>query len=163
MADSFSAIEAARIAGLPYRTLDYWATTGFIVPSITEASGRGSERRYAFDDLVALRVARQLRDAGVSVQALRVVAENLQTREDFRNPLAESRLIVVGSDVLLVTDPNQILSMLRKPGQAAFAFVFDLSRTVEEIRRDVESRETKKPMLRATLRTGSVRGTRRLG
>ena len=62
--ESFSAGEAAKITGVSYRNLDHWARTKFIVPSISEARGTGTERKYAFDDLVALRVARD--DRGVA-------------------------------------------------------------------------------------------------
>jgi len=84
------------------RTIDYWAKTGFIAPSIADATGRGTERKYAFDDLVALRVARGLRQAGISMQALRLIVTGLRAKKGVRNPLAESRLIAVGSDVDLV-------------------------------------------------------------
>src|SRR5690348_2750887 len=98
----FSTIEAAQIAGLPVRTVDYWAKTGFIVPSIADAEGRGTERKYAFDDLVALRIALDLRRKGISLQALRsIVAELRRWKPSQRNPLAESRLVKVGSDVQL--------------------------------------------------------------
>jgi len=146
--DSFSAIEAAEIAGVPYRTLDYWATTGFIAPSLADANGRGSERRYAFDDLVALRVARELREAGISVQALRIVVEKLRTEKHLRNPLAHSRLLAVGSDVELVTNCDDVMSILLKPGQAAFSFMFDLARTVREMKKEIRKRP------RATSRKG---------
>ena len=52
------------------------ARTKFIVPSIAEAQGTGTERRHSFSDLLALRVARELREAGVSTQKLRRVVES---------------------------------------------------------------------------------------
>src|SRR5438876_9533564 len=85
--EDFSAVEAADIVQIPYQTLDYWARTGFIVPRVATANGRGSERRYAFDDLVALRMVRALRKAGASMQALRRVVKALRTVE---NSLANS-------------------------------------------------------------------------
>jgi DNA-binding transcriptional MerR regulator len=100
--EGFSTVEAAKVAGLPPRTVDYWAKTGFIAPSIADATGRGTEREYSFDDLVALCVARGLRKAGISMQALRLIVTGLRAKKGVRNPLAESRLIAVGSDVDLV-------------------------------------------------------------
>ena len=79
--DSFSTGDAVRITGVSFRNIDYWARTKFIVPSIAEAQGTGTERRYSFSDLLALRVARELREAGVSTQSLRRVVEFLRTRE----------------------------------------------------------------------------------
>src|SRR5258707_15864687 len=99
--ESFSAGEASRITGVPYLTLDHWARTKFIVPSIADADGIGTERKYAFNDLLTLRVARELREAGVSTQALRKVVERLRS---LRMSLAESHLMVVGSDIQLVLD-----------------------------------------------------------
>ena len=69
--DSFSTGDAVRITGVSFRNIDYWARTKFIVPSVAEAKGTGTERRYSFSDLLALRVARELREAGVSTQSLR--------------------------------------------------------------------------------------------
>lgn len=135
---SFTAGEAAKISGVPYRNLDHWARTKFIVPSVSEAKGTGTERKYAFDDLIALRVARELREAGISTQALRRVVDFLRRTKGLRNPLAQSRLVVVGSDVKLVNGCDEMISLLDKPGQATFAFMINLERTISEIKRDVE-------------------------
>jgi DNA-binding transcriptional MerR regulator len=137
--DGFSAGQAARITGLPYRTIDHWARTRFIAPSISDAKGTGSERKYAFSDLVALRVARELRQAGVSTQALRRVIDYLRTNKRLKNPLAEARLVVVGSDVCVVNSCNELDSVLRRPGQATFAFMVEIGRTVKEIETAVQS------------------------
>jgi DNA-binding transcriptional MerR regulator len=139
--ESFSAGEASRITGVPYRNIDHWARTKFIVPSISEAKGTGTERKYAFDDLVALRVARELRQAGISTQALRRVVKFLQIKRGQQNPLAESRLVVVGSDVQIVHGCQELESLLNRPGQAVFAFMLNLARTVEEIKKDISTEQ----------------------
>jgi DNA-binding transcriptional MerR regulator len=128
--DSFSTGDAVRITGVSFRNIDYWARTKFIVPSIAEADGTGTERKYSFSDLLALRVARELREAGVSTQSLRRVVEFLRTKKGLTNPLAECRLIVTGADVQVATSREKTMSALLKPGQTSFAFVFDLARTV---------------------------------
>ena len=137
--ESFSAGEAARITGVPYRTLDHWARTKFIVPSIADAEGIGSERQYAFTDLVALRVAGELRKGGVSTQALRRVVHYLKTWRGSPNPLADSQLVVIGSDVQLVLGCREMISLLNKPGQSVFAFMIDLGRAVKEVKREVQA------------------------
>ena len=135
--ESFSTGEAVRISGVSFRNIDYWARTKFIVPSIAEAQGTGTERRYSFLDLLALRVARELREAGVSTQSLRRVVDFLRARKGLTNPLAECHLIVTGSDVQVATTPEKIMSALRRPGQTSFAFVFDLARTVDEMKHEI--------------------------
>jgi hypothetical protein len=56
-----------------------------------------------------------------------------------KNPLAEARLVVVGSDVCVVNGCSELDSLLRKPGQATFAFMVELGRAVAEVKTAVES------------------------
>jgi DNA-binding transcriptional MerR regulator len=162
--DSFSTGDAVRITGVSFRNVDYWARTKFIVPSIADAKGTGTERRYSFSDLVALRVARELREAGISTQALRGVVKFLRTKKGLANPLAESHLIVTGDDVQVATNRKRMMSVLLQPGQTSFAFVFDLGRTVDEMKQGIAAGE-RKPPARATLSqgTGGKRAIRRAG
>ena len=135
--DSFSTGDAVRITGVSFRNIDYWARTRFIVPSIAEARGTGTERKYSFSDLLALRVARELREAGVSTQSLRRVVDFLRNRKGLTNPLAQCHLIVTGTDVQVATSREKIMSALLRPGQTSFAFVFDLARTVDEMKQGI--------------------------
>ena len=143
--DSFSTGQAVRITGVSFRNIDHWARTGFIAPSIAEAKGTGTERRYSFSDLLALRVARELRDAGISTRSLRRVVEFLRTRKGLTNPLAECHLVVTGSDVQVATSDKTIMSALRRPGQTSFAFVFDLARTVVEMKAEINAGDRRLP------------------
>src|SRR6266849_4064764 len=147
--DSFSTGEAVRISGVSFRNIDYWARTKFIVPSIAEAKGTGTERRYSFSDLLALRVARELREAGVSTQSLRRVVEFLRARKGLAHSFGECRLMVTGSDVQIATSPEKIMSVLRTPGQTSFAFVFDVARTVDEMKEALGA-NGRKPSARAS-------------
>jgi DNA-binding transcriptional MerR regulator len=159
--DSFSTGDAVRITGVSFRNIDYWARTKFIVPSIADAKGTGTERIYSFSDLLALRVARELREAGVSTQSLRRVVEFLRTRKSVTNPLAACHLIVTGSDVQVATSPDKIMSALRKPGQTSFAFLFDLARTVVEMKQEIETRERKPPARASAPQPAHRRAVRR--
>src|SRR5437764_459884 len=138
--ESFSTGDAVRITGVSFRNIDYWARTKFIVPSIADARGTGTERKYSFSDLLALRVARELREAGVSTQSLRRIVDFLQTRRGLQQPLAGCRLIVTGSDVQVATSPKKVMSALLRPGQTSLAFVFDLARTVDEMNKTISGR-----------------------
>jgi DNA-binding transcriptional MerR regulator len=160
--DSFSTGDTVRITGVSFRNIDYWARTKFIVPSIAEAQGTGTERRYSFTDLLALRVARELREAGVSTQSLRRVVDFLRARKSLTNPLAECHLIVTGSDVQVANSPEKIMSALRRPGQTSFAFVFDLARTVVEMRHEIDTGERKPPARASAPRPARRSATRRV-
>lgn len=160
---SFSTGEAVRITGVSFRNVDYWARTKFIVPSIVDAKGTGTERRYFFSDLLALRVARELREAGISTQSLRRVVDFLRAQKGLRNPLAECHLVVTGTDVQVAIGRERIMSVLLRPGQTSFRFVFDLGRTVEEMEQEIEAC-ARKPPTRASAsheRTRRTLGRRR--
>ena len=135
--DSFTSIQTAKIVGLSYRTIDHWARTSVLVPSLADTKGTGTERRYSFEDLVALCVARDLRSGGISLRALRSIVAELR-KESSANPLSGARFFVVGSDVVMVRNCKEAFSVLRQPGQGVFAFMVDLSTTVSELRKSVE-------------------------
>ena len=91
--------EVVQILGISRRQLQYWAETDLVPPS---ASTEGGHHRYAFQDLVALRAAKRLIDAGVSVQRIRRSIQALRRRlPGVRRPLAELVLVATG-DVVLV-------------------------------------------------------------
>lgn len=137
-AEKFTSVQAAKIVGLPYRTLDHWARTSVIIPSVSEAKGTGTERSYSFTDLVALCVARELRKAGISLQTLRCIVNRLLTEDDEQSPLSGARFFIVGSDVVMAKNCKQVFSVLKKPGQGVFAFMLDLDKTVSELRHRVK-------------------------
>ena len=69
----YSGKRTAEIVGITYRQLDYWARTDLIRPSLTDASGSGSRRLYAYEDLLELRIVKQLLDAGIKLEMVRQV------------------------------------------------------------------------------------------
>jgi DNA-binding transcriptional MerR regulator len=136
--ETFSTSEAARITHVPHRTIDYWARTQLVVPSIADANGIGTDRLYNFKDLVALRVARELRQAGTSTQGIRRVIEHLRAH-GWPDPLTQCRLVAVGSEVCFVRSCKQLENVLNRPGQGVFAFMLDFKETVAEVTRDVRA------------------------
>jgi hypothetical protein len=71
----FTASQVVKLTSVPYSTLNLWAKKGLVEPSVSPGTGTGSERVYSFSDLVALKVAFELRKAGVSTSSLKVAAE----------------------------------------------------------------------------------------
>jgi DNA-binding transcriptional MerR regulator len=129
----FTPKQVMRLTGVPYSTLNLWAKKGLIRPSIAEGAGSGSERVYSFSDLVALKVAFELRNAGVTTRSLAKVVRFLYENEGMQKPLAEARLVVSGRDVLVVRNERQLMSALSNPGQGCLSFVVDLPRTLGEL------------------------------
>ena len=131
--EDFSAVEAARYAKVPYASVDYWARTKLVVPSLAEAKGTGTERRYSFSDLVALRVVRELREEGIPTQALRKAVKCLR---GVKNPLAECRLLAIGATVVWVESNDEVIDVLKHAGQRMLPFtvrVVDYPRVVQAI------------------------------
>lgn len=85
------------------------------------------------------------------------IIEFLQTRKGLTNPFAECRLIVTGSDFLVATGPEKVMSALLRPGQTSLAFVFDLARTVDEMKREIDARKQKRPARSAAPQPGRRR------
>src|SRR5207248_2773191 len=75
--EAFSSPEVRRLAGCTYRELDYWTRSGLVTPSIRDAHGTGTQRLYSLQDAVTLRAIKALRNAGLSLQAIRRAARYL--------------------------------------------------------------------------------------
>jgi DNA-binding transcriptional MerR regulator len=138
----FSAGQASRLSRVRYRTLDYWARSGFLAPSAQEASGKGSDRRYTFLDIVQLRVAQRMRDAGISLQGLRKVQALLKER-GLQMPFAKTYLVTNGRDVFeLKHDSQAVWSVLKDSGQGCYPWIIlDLTQTVKEVVKAVEEEQ----------------------
>jgi len=122
------------LTGIPYSTLNLWAKNGLVQPSIATGMGSGSERIYSFSDLIALKLAFELRKAGVTTGSLKKIVQFVRENERVGQPLAEARLVVSGRDVLLVRNREQLVSALSKPGQSCLSFVVDIPRTLGELK-----------------------------
>jgi len=105
---SYSSAQASRLAGVSYRQLDYWVRTGFIKPA-RDARGKGSARRWGALEIVQLRVAKELRQAGVSLQKIRRATAWLRK--------ALPRLSAPLADLALVTDGQGIFYLSPNPGR----------------------------------------------
>jgi len=106
----FSGTQVCKLVGITYRQLDYWARTGLLVPSIAEAKGSGTKRRYSYQNVVELKVIKQLLDAGVSLQRARQAVDCL--RENLSADLASASLILSSSTSVLAADSGAIVDLL---------------------------------------------------
>lgn len=113
----YRAPAAARAAGITYRQLDYWARTDLVTPSLRDASGSGTQRLYAFRDIVVLRVVKRLLSAGISLQSIRTAVEWLRETDA---DVAGLTILSDGTAVYAETEPDVILDVLAG-GQAVFA------------------------------------------
>ena len=130
---SFSFGQVVTLSGVNARTLDHWAATGFLTPSVKDAVGTGTRRVYSFSDVVAARAAKELRSAGISLQSLRTVVKLLR-RTEFGVDLAEACLIVSGKGAC-VKDDQYLIAVLATHGQTHLPFtILNLGPTLKLIR-----------------------------
>src|ERR1041385_5072292 len=104
--DGYRAPQCGSLVGITYRQLDYWARTDLLRPSITEARGSGTQRRYSYRDLLELKVIKRLLDAGVSLQSARRAIECLR---EAGGEVASTNLVLNGSTSVLATTGEEII------------------------------------------------------
>lgn len=127
----FGVAAVLRLTQISYRNLDYWARTGLVRSSIRQAEGKGTRRVYAFEDLVALRLVKRLRDAGIPLQAIRRAVRYLQARAE--RPMSTLALVADGRRILALTDDPQRMVDATADGQVVVAI------DVAPIRRRLEA------------------------
>jgi DNA-binding transcriptional MerR regulator len=110
--DGFSGTRTAEIVGISYRQLDYWARTDLVRPSMCDAKGSGSRRRYAYLDLLELKIIKQLLDAGIKLETVRTVFTEL--RAHVGADITSANLVIQGSTALLALDDGQLIDLVRR-------------------------------------------------
>jgi predicted RNase H-like HicB family nuclease len=142
MEGSFNTKTVSKIIGIPVRVVDYWDHTNFIKPSVSEASGHGSVRLFSFTDLVQFRVAKFLRDQGLSLQKLRKSLNYLRKHlPEIEKPLARLRFLTDGETIFVLTNKNKEIIDTLKKGQyvliiAIESFVKDLVGKTSQLAKD---------------------------
>jgi DNA-binding transcriptional MerR regulator len=127
--DGYRGPQVCKIVGITYRQLDYWARTDLIRPSVADARGSGTQRRFSYRDLVELKVIKTLLDAGVSLQKARRAIEYL--RDHLGEDIASTSLVLGGSGSVLVRTSGELIDLMRS-GQGVFS-VMALGGVVDEL------------------------------
>ena len=110
MVHGFSGTQAAKIVGISYRQLDYWARTDLIRPTAADAAGSGSRRVYSYRDLLELRVIKNLLDAGIRLESVREVFTYLRNHVD--TDIVAAHIVISGQSVVLCQG-DQLVDVLR--------------------------------------------------
>src|SRR4051812_33989788 len=126
--EGFRGPQVCSIVGITYRQLDYWARTDLLRPSICEARGSGTQRRYSYTDLLALKVIKRLLDSGVSLQSAR---RALQCLRSGGAEVATANLVLNGSQSVLAVSDDEIIDLV-KGGQGVLN-ILPLASVVQEL------------------------------
>ena len=124
----YRGIPAAAAAGISYRQLDYWDRTGLVEPSVRHATGSGSQRLYAFRDILVLKLVKRLLDTGVSLQQIRLAVDQL--RAAGFSDLAKITLMSDGARVYLCTTQDEVIDLVGR-GQGVFGIA--VGRVLREV------------------------------
>jgi len=127
--EGFRGSQVCAVVGITYRQLDYWARTGLLRPSIADATGSGSQRRYSYSDVLELKVIKRLLDAGLKLRQARQAVECL--RGDLGVDLASAQLVLADSRSALARSDGELVDLLAG-GQGVFN-VLPLSGVMSEL------------------------------
>lgn len=147
----FGGRQVCEIVGITYRQLDYWARTDLLRPSLAQAKGSGSKRRYSYRDLVALKVIKSLLDAGIALATARVAIDYL--RDHLGSDLATASLVLDGSRSVLARSGDDVVDLLRH-GQGVLNIVplgpvvAELEATIVQLDRAAAGSEESRPAQR---------------
>ena len=112
MTEGWSGAKTAEIVGITYRQLDYWARTDLIRPSLADAKGSGTRRRYSYSNLLELKIIKRLLDAGIRLEQVREVFDYL--RQQVGDAVASANLVIDGHSVVLARDDGELIDLVRK-------------------------------------------------
>lgn len=136
---NYSTEEVAKLSGFTVRQIGYWVKQGIITPSIQQAHGSGTHRRYSFDDLLQLRFVRQLMNHGWSMQKIREAITRLRDIMGEPNSLQKAVLIDGSHTILAICKvkggERVILDALDPGGQQVMWIYLDMLR--EETERSI--------------------------
>ena len=110
--EGYSGAKTAEIVGITYRQLDYWARTDLVRPSLADASGSGTRRRYSYTDLLELKVIKTLLDAGIRLEMVREVFTYL--RNTLGEDVSQASLVIEGNKTVLIESEGELIDLVKK-------------------------------------------------
>jgi DNA-binding transcriptional MerR regulator len=149
--------QVCSIVGITYRQLDYWARTDLLKPTLAEARGSGTQRRYSYTDLLELKVIKRLLDAGVSLQSARRAIKTLH--DNVGADLASANLVLAESHSVLAKTDGEVVDLL-KGGQGVLNMVLPLGGVKDELDAAIHELGAEVPAPAATgTRSGAAAGS----
>ena len=110
--EGYSGQQAAEIVGITYRQLDYWARTNLVRPSLADAKGSGSRRRYSYRDLLELKAIKRLLDAGIKLEVVRDVFGYL--RDNLGADITQANLVIQGTKSVLIQSDGELIDLVKQ-------------------------------------------------
>lgn len=112
-----------RITGATARQLDYWSWSDFLQPS----SISSRKREYSFEDVVRIMAVMRLKEAGLSLQAIRKTIGKL--KQYHNDPLKVLKLVAYCGEVYIYRSAEEAYRAI--DGQSTYLFM-DLGKVAEQ-------------------------------
>ncbi len=133
MAETFTRREVSRLFELGEGRLEYWDRSGFLSPSGHD----GRRRCYTFQDLIRIRSARDLLEAGVSLRRVRRAIEGLSEQLPRSiHPLGRLRIRGDGRTIVVADDDHEF-----EADSGQLLLDFSVSSLAETIVKEMPARE----------------------
>ena len=119
MQQGYTGPEVCNITGFSYRQLDHWTSTKLVDASIRNIKGSGYHRIYSFQDIIKIKLVNKLREAGVSLQKIRIALKNVKQILGKNINISDVSIFSDGKSIYVITNNNEMLDLI-KQGQAVF-------------------------------------------
>lgn len=111
MVDGYSGKAAAEIVGITYRQLDYWARTDLVRPTLADACGSGSRRKYGYRDLLELKLVKTMLDSGIKLESVRDAFAYLRSEG---TDISAARLVIAEGSATLVRGDAEMIDVINR-------------------------------------------------
>jgi DNA-binding transcriptional MerR regulator len=132
--ETYDSKTASRIVGVSLRQLQYWDEQDFLRPSVKPAEGRGTKRLYSFNDLICLKVVKDLTRHGFNLQKIRRCVKPLkENSSQTERPAQSLKYLTDGEDLFVITsDRQKILAAM----EHQFVLSLGIGNLVRELNRE---------------------------
>ena len=119
MKQGYTGPQVCKIVDISYRQLDHWTTTKLIKASLRSIKGSGHHREYSFEDLLKVKIVKNLRDAGMSLQKIRKALISLEEIMKTETNYSDITVVSDGTSIYASKNEDDFIDILKK-GQAVF-------------------------------------------
>tara|TARA_B100000131_G_scaffold172764_1_gene166937 strand:- start:5211 stop:5663 length:453 start_codon:yes stop_codon:yes gene_type:complete len=119
MKQGYTGPQVCKIVDISYRQLDHWTTTKLIKASLRSIKGSGHHREYSFEDLLKVKIVKNLRDAGMSLQKIRKALISLEQIMKTETNYSDITVVSDGTSIYASKNEDEFIDILKR-GQAVF-------------------------------------------
>ncbi|MEK5178288.1 MerR family transcriptional regulator [Paenibacillus odorifer] len=136
----YAAPIVSELVGIPYATLDSWVRTGFFIPEIAQASGKGSRRLYSFSDVCILKILQLLRVRGLNSETQSQLINLLRTGEKEVEAYGKDDIALFKNGEFIIEKKERVKSISYEELEDIY-FIIPIGRFIKELKRDITARD----------------------